>query len=184
MIDNNNTALILVDVQQGLSEERFGPRSSGDVEGNLLRLLAAWRKRDMPIFHVQHSSVEPDSPLRSERSGFAFKAGFEPKNDEPHLVKHVNSGFIGTDLEARLHSADIKTVVIGGLTTNHCVSTTTRMAANLGFDTILVRDGTGAFGTTFECEAISAETVHKVALANLNEEFATLMLADEVLAAL
>lgn len=181
---DENTALVLVDVQRGLGEAHFGARAGGDVEGRLLRLLAAWRERRMPIFHVQHSSTEPDSPLRPERAGFAFKPGFEPQAGEAHLVKQVNSGFIGTDLEARLHARAIRRVVIGGLTTNHCVSTTTRMAANLGFAVVLVRDGVGAFAGELDGEQISADLIQKVSLANLSGEFATLLTAQEILATL
>ncbi len=183
MIDKK-TALILIDVQKGLDEAQMGERFGGDVEGNLLRLLAAWREREMPIFHVQHRSTEPDSALRPERAGFAFKAGFEPANGEPHIVKEVNSAFIGTDLEAQLRNAGIGTVVMGGLTTNHCVSTSTRMAGNLGFETFLVKDGVAAFAGELDGEVISAELIHKVALASLNKEFATLIDTETLLAAL
>ncbi len=181
MIDKN-TALIVIDVQQGLTEERFGKRFGGDVEGNLLRLLDAWRARAMPIYHVQHSSVEPQSPLRPELPGFAFKAGFEPKNGEPHIVKQVNSAFIGTNLESQLRGANIETLVLGGLTTNHCVSTSTRIAGNLGFETFLVKDGVAAFAGELDGEIISAELIHKVSLANLNKEFATLIDTESLLA--
>lgn len=180
MIDKN-TALILIDVQQGITEENYGERFGGDVEVNLLRLLAAWREREMPIYHVQHSSTMPNSPLRPERSGFAFKTGFEPADGEPHFVKHVNSAFVGTDLEEQLHQAKIEKVVMGGLVTNHCVSTSVRMAANLGFETYLVKDGTAAFAGELDGEVFSAELIHKVALASLNKEFATLVDTESLL---
>ena len=181
---DRNVALILIDMQQGFADRSWGERFGGDVERNLLKLLAAWRENNRPIFHIQHNSMEPNSVLKAGRDGYAFIAGFEPQADETHIVKRVNSGFIGTDLEAQLKANKISVVIIGGLTTNHCVSTTTRMASNLGFETYLVRGGVAAFEGELDGERISAELIHKIALANLNGEFATLLNTNDILAAL
>lgn len=178
-----NTALIIIDVQEGFDDPVWGARNNPQAEANIARLLAAWRESKRPIFHVQHHSVEPDSPLRPEKPGSAIKAIVGPQGDEPVIVKHVNSAFIGTDLEDRLRDQGITQVVIVGLTTIHCVSTTARMAGNLGFDTIVVSDATAAF----DCHGpdgqhFPAQLVHDVALAELHGEFATVLASDGVLA--
>lgn len=172
-------ALILVDIQQGFGDPFWGGRNNPDAEAVAGRLLAQWRAQDLPLFHVRHASSEAESPLRPDRSGFAFHPAVAPLAGEPILTKQVNSSFIGTDLEARLRAAGIGAVVVCGLTTPHCVSTTVRMAANLGFGVRLVADAcaavavngqTGFPGSTLPA-ALDPELIHQMALAQLHEEF-------------
>lgn len=171
-----NAALILVDVQQGHDvRARSAARNNPDAEHNIARLLDHWRADGRPLFHIQHHSTEPDSPLRPDRPGVAFKPEAQPLPGEPVIQKSVNSAFIGTDLAERLQELAIGTVVICGLVTPHCVSTTARMAANLGFQTYVVDDATAAFDVIAHTgERLPAEQVHRVALANLHDEFATI----------
>ena len=181
---SDNTALILVDVQQGFDQPEYfgGNRNNPDAEVNIKRILDHWREANRPIFHVKHNSVEPNSPLRPDQPGNAIQPAVAPQGDEPLIEKTVNSGFIGTDLEQRLRDAGIEQLVIVGLTTNHCVSTTTRMAGNLGFDTILVGDATATFDRVgVDGTVYPAQLVHDTALASLHGEFATVVSTDEVL---
>lgn len=177
-----NTALILIDIQQGFDDPFWGRRNNPDAETNMARLLEAWRQSGRPIFHIQHLSQSPHSPLRPGIPGNDFKESVRPREGEPVLQKHVNSAFIGTDLEQRLRRAGITKLVIVGLTTNHCVETTTRMAGNLGFQAHLVSDATATFdrkgpdGTLHTAEEIQAMT-----LTNLHDEFATIVTTAEVL---
>ena len=179
---NETAALILIDVQEGLDDPRLGKRNNPDAEDNMARLLRHWRERGKPVFHIQHMSTEPNSPLRPELPGNAIKAIVAPRGAEPLIRKQVNSAFIGADLDTRLRTAGIESLVIVGLTSNHCVSTTARMASDLGYNTVVVADATAAHEQrSYDGRLHEAETVHQLALANLHEEFATILTTDQVL---
>jgi nicotinamidase-related amidase len=184
MDTTNSTALLLIDVQQGFDEPRWGLRNNPDAEQRIGELLAAWRAATRPVIHVQHLSLEPDSPLRESSAGHAFKDIARPRPGEAVFRKHVNSAFIGTGLEAHLRARGITSLVVAGLTTDHCVSTTTRMAGNLGFDVVVVEDATATFGRRGPDGAqYDADLMHRVALASLHGEFAQVRSTREVLQA-
>lgn len=177
-----NPALILVDIQQGLDDPWYGVRNNPDAESNAARLLAAWRERSWPVVHIQHLSTNPESPLYPGKPGVPHKQEVAAREGEPVMQKHVNSGFIGTDLEKWLRDAGIEDVVICGLTTNHCVETTTRMAGNFGFRAVLAHDACAAHDLTGpDGSHYSAEQVHAMSLANIASEFAEVLSTDEVL---
>lgn len=181
------TALIVVDVQRAFDEwEAAGKRRNNPhAVARIVELLRAFRGHGAPVFHIRHHSRNPNSAFLPERPGYAVKEEAREATGEPVIVKRVNSAFIGTDLEQRLRAANIKTLVICGATTNHCVETTARMAGNLGFDACLVRDATWTYDRVGpDGDQHSAEEIHAVTLANLNGEFARIVSASEAIAAL
>ncbi len=178
-------ALVIVDVQQGLAEPGLGERNNPDAEMNMARLLGAWRQRACPVIHIRHCSTEPHSALRPELPGNAYKPEVIPLADETEFTKSTNSAFIGTGLEAHLRAQGITRVVIVGLTTDHCVSATTRSASDLGFEVTLVSDATAAFERIgYDGEYYSAELIHRVNLVSLDGEFCRLRTTDQVLQSL
>lgn len=177
----DSPALILVDIQKGFENILYwgGQRNNPGAEENAGELLRIWRMIDLPVFHVQHCSSNPESLLHETNAGNEFMDLVKPAGDEPIIKKNVNSAFIGTNLKEQLDNLKIKKLVIVGLTTDHCVSTTTRMAGNLGFDTFLVSDATATFNKKgLEGQNYSAELIHATALASLNNEFASIVTAD------
>lgn len=173
-----NTALLLIDLQKGFEDEEYwgGNRNNKNAESNCKLLLNKWRELELPIYHIRHSSTNPNSPLHNSKIGFDFIAGLEPKNNELEIIKSVNSAFIGTDLDELLKSNGINSLVIAGLTTNHCISTTVRMAGNQGYNTTLVSDATATFDRVgVNGEKFDSELIHQTTLANLNGEFAEVL---------
>jgi len=178
------TALLIIDVQEAFNlRVALGhQRNNPDAEKNIARLLKMFRASDNPIFHIRHASSDPASLFAPDKPGFAAQAFVQPLAAEAQLVKTVNSSFIATTLEADLKSAHITRLVICGATTNHCVETTTRMAGNLGFDTVLARDACWAFDQIgVDGEMLSAAQVHQMSLANLQGEFAKILPVGEIL---
>lgn len=179
---SNKTALILVDVQQGFDDPKWGKRNNSKAEEKMERLLAYGREVGWEIVHVQHLSKEVDSPLHPMKPGVAFKKFAEPRGDEKVIQKRVNSAFIDTGLEIFLRRKSIGKNIIIGLTTPHCISTTARMSGNLGFDTVVVEDATAAFPLMDHKERLfSAEEVHDNALASLHSEFASIRMAEDLI---
>lgn len=180
-----NAALIVIDVQQAFNDPSWGQRNNPEAESNVAALLEGWRASGAPLFHVQHRSQRPGSLFHPDGPGCAVKPEAQPLAGEPVIYKNVNSAFIGTDLEQRLRDAGIDTLVICGITTDHCVSTTTRMAGNFGFATFLVADASATFERVGpNGRYYTAQQMHDTALASLHGEFATVVPAAEVLAAL
>ena len=116
---------------------------------------------------------------RRANIGNKFNDVVKPINGEPIIKKNVSSAFIGTDLKERLDKEKITKLVIVGLMTDVCVSTTTRMAGDFGFENYLVSDATATFSKKgLDGQTFSAEIVHKTALASLNDEFATIVTTE------
>lgn len=171
-LEHDSTALLIVDVQQGLDEPSLGQRNNPQAESCMKELLQLWREHSAPVVHIRHCSTEPGSPLHPELPGNAFKTEVIPVAGEAVFSKQVNSAFIGTELEQHLRDAGISRLVVIGLTTDHCVSATTRMASDLGFKVTLISDATAAFGRTgFDGKYYSGEEIHRVNLVSLDGEF-------------
>lgn len=142
------SVLVIIDVQIGFDDRSWGSRNNPQAEEVCAAVLRKWRALGWPVIHIQHDSTDPCSPLFPGPRGHDLKPQVASRPTEAVLRERVNSAFIGTDLEARLHTLAAPGLVLCGLTTDHCVSTTARMAANLGFTTWVVADACATFART------------------------------------
>jgi nicotinamidase-related amidase len=181
----DDAVLMPIDVQQAFDDPAWGRRNNPGMEACGLALLAAWRRAGRPVVNVKHNSAEPASTLRPDRPGNAFKPGFEPLPGETLVEKAVNAAFIGTRLEDDLRARGVAQIVVFGITTDMCVSTTARVGANLGFHVLVVGDACATFDQRApDGETVPAEVLHRAHLTTLHTEFARVVNANEVIAAL
>lgn len=175
-----NKALIIIDVQKAFQDPKWGNRNNPDAERKIHSILLEWRKRRLEVIFIKHLSTNQNSVFYHENESSQINDLLYPLKTETIFTKEVNSSFIGTSLEDHLHQLKINELVITGLTTPHCVSTTARMSGNLGFKTYLLSDAVAAFELTdHKGNHIDAQTVHDVSLATIHNEFATVITTDE-----
>ena len=175
------TAVISIDVQKGFHNPYWGERNNFQAEANIQKIMQMVREKNVPLIHVQHLSSNPLSPLRPGQAGVEFMDNLGPIRGERIFQKKVNSIFIGTLLEDYLKSEHITSLIMMGFTSDHCVSASVRMAANLGFKVKVVSDATVAFNREGFGLQFTADLVHKVSLSSLQGEFAELVNTFEIL---
>jgi nicotinamidase-related amidase len=174
---SDKPALLLIDIQKGLNDLAYygGHRNNPQAEEQAAKLLSFWRANHLPVIYVKHNGTPP-SPLAKGAPGNEFKQIITPIKGETIFEKEVNSAFIGTDLNAFLKTEGIGHLVLVGLTTAHCVSSTARMAGNFGYDTYIISDATTTFDTLgSDGQHYDASLVHDICLANLKNEFAAIL---------
>lgn len=183
-MDLERWALVVVDVQRGFDDPLWGPRDNPGCEENVETLIEAWRRARRPIVFVRHDSREPGSPLAPGRPGNGFK---DAVTGPPDLLvtKQVNSAFYGQpDLHAWLRGQGLGGIAVCGITTDHCCSSTARMAANLGHGVLFVDDATHTFDRRGpDGIVVPAAEVHRVSSASLHGEFAEVVTTEALLSA-
>jgi nicotinamidase-related amidase len=178
-------ALLLIDVQRAFEDPSWGERNNPGAEANVARALAGWRDAGLQVVHVRHSSPDPNGRFKPGTPGFEFKPEAAPLEGEPVITKSTNSAFVGTGLEELLRERGIDAVAVAGLTTDHCCSATTRSASDLGFTAWVLGDAMATHERVApDGEHLSAELMHRAALASLNEEFGEVIDTAEALARL
>jgi nicotinamidase-related amidase len=189
----HRTALLCVDIQSGLDihcTTYYGKTCSNpSFEEKVTWLLSVVRgsqedekTRNVHIIHVHHDSSDPESPLHPTKLTHAPHPCAAPASAEVQLTKTASSAFIGTNLAERLCTLGVKQVLVMGISTDHCVSSTVRMAADLEVcgtreGVWLVEDCTRCFDShgTYD-----AEVVQNVTVRSLKDEFCGVTNSTEV----
>jgi len=177
-----NTALLLIDVQKdyfpGGRMELAGANEAGKAAG---RLLADFRRQELPVIHVQHISTREGAGFfLTGTDGVNFHESVAPRENEIVIQKNFPNSFRSTELESTLQKGGIKQLVICGMMSHMCVSATVRAAFDLGYPGIVAHDACATRSLTFEGSEISADYVHAVSMAALDSLYAHVTRCDEV----
>lgn len=180
-----STALLVIDMQGYVASRTLSgrERANPEAEDRVAELLALFRARGLLVVHVLHDV--PGTPITLDQPDGRVLACAEPRPDEMVLTKSASSAFAGTGLEGHLRAAGIDRIVLAGSVAAFCVTSTTRMASDLGFQVVLPGDALVGFDIpAHDGGRIDAATVLRVTLSLLGADFAELVRTGDVAALL
>ena len=177
-----DTALVVIDVQEAFDDPRWGRRNNRDADRNIANLVDAFGNAGLPVVFVQHRSGTPGTLFHPDNPGHALKDYLRASAPDLLVTKTVHSCFHGApDLHRWLAANGIGTLVVSGITTNHCCETTARAAGDLGYDVLFALDATHTFDRTGpEGRVVTADELARTTATNLDGEFATVVSTQEV----
>ena len=168
----DHACLVLIDYQYEYLKGPLALPGADQAIANAAQLLARARNHGVPVLHIAHKGRPGGLFDRAVERGRIVDA-LAPLADEAVIEKPLPNAFAGTDLQQRYAATGRGTMVIAGLMTHMCVSSTARAALDLGIRALIdagacatrdLPDGRGG--------AIAAATIHEVALAELSDRFA------------
>ena len=181
-----NRALLLIDIQNdyfpGGAMELIGSPAAG---AQARTLLQAFRRNALPVIHIQHLSTRPGAAFfLPHTKGVEIHSSVAPSQDEIVIQKNFPNSFRETFLHEYLRERYITQLVIGGMMTHMCIDSTTRAAADLGFECFLAGDACATKSFSFGGVTLPAESVQTAFLASLNGLFAKVQSVAEICSSL
>ncbi|QXT35055.1 hydrolase [Sphingomonas sanguinis] len=179
-LDSKTTALILIDLQQGILPYAGGPRTGEEVVATAKSLAARFREAGAPVVLVHVGFTPETMPSQNVGRPSLPPEGTPPTFSElvPDLrqpgdivvLKHHWGAFTGTDLDLQLRRRGVRTVVIAGISTNMGVESTARSAWELSYDVVIAEDA---------CSSRSAE-LHAFAVRNILPNIARVVASGDI----
>jgi nicotinamidase-related amidase len=151
-IDPATTALVLIDLQRGIVAGTTVPHASSDVVVRAAALAERCRAHKIPVFFVrvdpgQNGVLFPRPQVDTPRPPMQPNAQFATlvpelgiRDTDVVITKHQPNALYGTDLEVHLVRRGIRTILLGGISTNVGVEATARAAHERGYEQIFVED--------------------------------------------
>jgi nicotinamidase-related amidase len=153
----NKTALVLIDLQKGITSSQTSPYASDVIVENAARIAARFRELKALVVLVRVAfskdggdrlSPKVDSPMTSSGARPEGWDEIDPRigvcESDLVIIKKQWGAFYGTELDLQLRRRGITTIVIGGIATNYGVESTARDAYERGYQLIFVEDAMGS----------------------------------------
>jgi nicotinamidase-related amidase len=154
--DKSKTALVVIDLQKGITGRPTAPHTADVVIKNAASLAAAFRKNGMPVFLVRvtpspdgkdalHPITDAEMPVWSPPADWAdIVPEMGPEKGDFVITKHQWGAFYGTELDLEFRRRGITTMVLCGISTNIGVESTARFAYEYGYHQIFAEDAMSA----------------------------------------
>jgi len=180
------TALVLVDIQNDyFAGGNMALEGMDAAAANAARLLAGFRERGLPVFHVRHLSVRPGATFFVPGTpGADLHVSVNPAAGEPVVEKNFPNSFRSTRLLEQLRGANADGVVIAGAMSHMCIDATTRAAFDHGLRCTVAEDACATRALEFGGRTIPARDVHAAFMAALAVPYARIAPTEDVLRAL
>ena len=180
-----NTALIIIDVQKAMDDPAMGERNNPQAEDNIKKILEKWRETGRPLFHIQHISWRKGSIFAEGQPGTEIKDCAKPLEGEPVIQKHFQSAFIGTELGQLLEEGNLNNLICAGFLTDQCVASTVEVANNALYNVFLVSDACGTIDCPgYDGKLYKADDIHNQMLGNLQRDGVTIIETNELIKAI
>ena len=133
------------------------------------KMLSFFRNNDLPVVHIQHIGVQEGATFfLPETNGVEIHKSVAPLETEKVIIKNFPNSFRETDLLNYLKEKSISNLVICGMMTDVCVSSTTRAAMDFGFQNTIITDAVTTRDRELNGKMIPAQHVTESFLAGLN----------------
>lgn len=148
MTTAEKTALLVIDIQESFRQRAVWAQGSNpDIVEDANRLVDYAREAGHEVIWILHTQSD-GGPFDPDSGFVELQEGLAPKPGEPVLTKTSVNAFTTTNLQQRLTEKGVRRLLIAGIQTEQCCETTTRVAADLGYDVTFVTDATATFPIT------------------------------------
>jgi len=145
MATKGKSALLGIDVQQGLFERSAPIYQAEQVLDNINLLVKKAHQANIPVVYIQHAN---DNTLKRGTREWQFHQQIRPQEGDLHIHKQHGNAFEETELHDELQARDISRIIATGLVTHGCVKSTCLGGLDLGYTVTLAGDAHSNFSKT------------------------------------